>query len=52
MMERGPLEGIVFLHGELIDDGQELDASSGCLPDAKYLHASIIASMFFGMKRI
>lgn len=52
MMEHGPLEGIVFLCGELIDDGQELDASGGCLPDAKYLHASIIASMFFGMKRI
>lgn len=52
MMEHGPLEGIVFLRGELIDDGQELDASGGCLPDAKYLHASIIARMFFGMKRI
>lgn len=52
MMEHGPLEGIVFLCGELIDDGQELDASGGCLPDAKYLHAPIIANTFFGMKRI
>lgn len=51
-MECGPLEGIVFLCGELIDDGQELEASGGCLPDAKYLHASIIACTFFGMKRI
>lgn len=40
----------MFPCGELIDDGQELDASGGCQPKAKYLHVSIIASTFFGMK--
>lgn len=52
MMERGPLGSIVFLCGELIDDGQELDASGGSFPDAKCLHASIIATAFFGIKSI
>lgn len=51
-MERSPLEGIEFLCGDLIDDGQDLNVSGRSHPEAEYLHVSICASAFFGMNSI
>lgn len=52
MMEHRPLEGIVFLCGALIDDGQDLDASGGSLLDVKCLHSPVFVSEFFVMNCI